>query len=111
MCSGVLIDLDHVPDFLIHHGIKKYRMFFWLMTGTRIRKIYLVLHSFELIVLLWIAIAAFSLDRYWVSAAVGFTQHMLLDAATNPIRARAYFFIYRSMHRFETARLLRKRQL
>jgi len=97
----VFIDADHIFDFWYNHGLRKYRQFFALILETDLPRMFVVLHSFEVILVLWICIFVFSLDKYWICAAIGFTQHLILDQLGNPIRPFGYFFIYRLLKGFK----------
>ena len=72
---------------------------------------YLVLHSYELIMAFWIAIWIFSLGDLWIAAATGFTQHLLGDQVTNPVKVMAYFYTYRMARGFRTDRIVDMEEL
>ena len=106
--AGVLIDADHLIDYYLNHGftfnIKKiYNSCLVLDLG----KLYLVLHSYELVAFLWVSIYVFSLSMFWQAIALGLTQHIVLDQVTNPVLAFGYFFTYRAMNGFKTIRILK----
>lgn len=107
--TGVLVDLDHIPDFLIQHGFKKYKKFFEISLATDLKKLYLFLHSIELAVIFWVLIIVLRLDKYWVAAAIGFTQHLAFDIIFNPLGISGYLIIYRKFMDFETKKLLKRR--
>ena len=81
--SGVLIDLDHVVDFFLFSGEKFSPGNFVSWCEKRWQKIALLIHSYELLVLLFVA--AFYLDHavlrgiFW-----GAGLHLLLDQVANP---------------------------
>lgn len=109
--GGVLVDLDHVPDFLLEHGIRKISRFYHICTSFEMRKLYLVLHSVELVFIIWAAIAICGLGAIWISMAAGWSVHMLLDILSNPIGMRGYFLFYRMARNFESKDLLIKEKL
>lgn len=74
----------------------------------RLDTLYLVLHSYELTALLWIAIYAFSLSNAWKAAAIGMTQHMILDQLTNPLNTFGYFTAYRMSKGFKKKLLIKE---
>ncbi len=106
--SGVLIDLDHCLDFILNHHISRYRDFFAIMLQTDLKKLYVVLHSIELTVILWLCAFMFKWGKYPVSFIIGFTQHLALDIVFNPMRPGGYFLTYRMFRGFSAEKLLRE---
>jgi len=98
--SGFLIDLDHYIDFWRENPFDfNVRRFFATCEGYELRKLVLVLHSWELLLLL----AAFTyLTRSGIALGllVGGTQHLLLDQKANYTYPLSYSFIYRFLHGF-----------
>lgn len=105
--SGVLVDLDHILDFLFNHSIKKHRDFFNILYACDIKKYILFFHSYEFLIILVSCILIIPSDKYWVSFAIGFGQHLILDAFTNPIRPWGYFLAYRIYSGFERKKILK----
>jgi len=70
------------------------------------KKVFVALHSYELITLLWVAISVFSLSDAWVALAIGLTQHLIFDQFTNPVKLFGYFFTYRALNHFDPRKLL-----
>ena len=100
--SGVLIDLDHVIDYYASYGFTfKAKKIYNICLELKLKKLYLILHSYELIALLWIIIYVFSLSNLWKAIAIGFTQHIILDQITNPINTLGYFLTYRFIKGFK----------
>lgn len=95
--SGIFIDLDHVLDLYLY----KKRLFLGLNDlfnfcgREKGGKLYLILHSYELLVLFWIAIFMFRLDINWLGLGVGLSVHLILDQIFNPMMPLAYFLLYR----------------
>jgi hypothetical protein len=107
--SGIAIDIDHLIDYYSGHGfsldfIEIYRT----CLDMRLKKFYLILHSYEILILLWMAIIILDLSIVWRAVAIGLTQHVLLDNITNPIRGLSYFMTYRAAKRFDSALLLKR---
>lgn len=73
-----------------------------------LNKIYLVLHSYEFIMLFWIAIYFFSLSNTWKAVAIGFTQHLIFDQIINPVTPLAYFLTYRIIRGFRKNAIIKK---
>lgn len=95
--SGVLIDLDHLLDFYL--GRKKICRKFSEMEDFCLNeeggKLYLILHSYELMIALWLMGIVFYLPLVWFGLAVGMSVHLLFDQFTNPTYPFAYFWFVR----------------
>jgi len=105
--AGVLIDGDHLIDYYLNHGFTfNLKKIYRCCLAIDLKRIYLVLHSYELIFFLWAAIYIFSLSLFWQAIALGLTQHMILDQISNPIKTFAYFFAYRAANNFKAAGIL-----
>jgi len=113
--AGVLIDIDHIFDYILNHGFTfSPKKFYIYCMVCRFKRILLVFHSYELLAVIWAAIFALSLGRLWVAVAIGLTLHLAMDQIRNVNRRkvdpRIYFFTYRLMNGFETRKLLRKKR-
>ena len=94
--AGVLLDADHFIDYCADHGFTlNIQDVYDTCLEIRLNRLYLILHSYELLILLWMAIFVFGLSSLWKAFALGYTQHILLDQMTNPIRPLGYFLTYR----------------
>lgn len=97
--SGVLIDLDHFYDYYLNY--KKWPLslkdFYLSCIEHKFKRAYLLLHSLELVALLWFFIVIFRLNLFWVAVALGVSLHFLLDILGN----RAYFFTYSFIYRMQ----------
>jgi len=106
--SGILIDADHLLDYALSYKFTfNARKIYEACKKMELKKFYIVLHSFEIVIILWAAIYIFSLSKFWQAIALGLTQHIVLDQLTNPIRPLGYFFIYRFLSRFEKEKVLK----
>lgn len=105
--TGVLLDIDHIPEYLALKGKEKsIKDFYYSRLADGQPKVYLILHSYELIFLLWLVIAIFHLGLFWVAAALSVTSHLVLDQLFNPIhRPYTYFLIYRAIKKFDSQEL------
>jgi hypothetical protein len=100
--SGVLIDLDHLIDYYANHGFTwKAKAVYDSCRKVTFKKLYLLLHSYELIALLWVLVSVYQLSNVWKAIAIGFTQHMIFDQITNPINTLGYFLTYRVIKGFK----------
>ena len=105
--AGVFIDLDHLIDYYLNHPFTaRIKEIYATCAAMRLKKIYIVLHSYELIILLWISIFAFGLGNFWKAIAIGMTQHIIFDQITNPINTYGYFLAYRITKGFNTHLLI-----
>jgi hypothetical protein len=107
--SGIFIDLDHFCDFYLHY--KRFainlREFYFNCIDLKFDKLYLFLHSWELVLTVWFLIIILKLDLIWIALAVGVTLHTLLDALGNNASSFSYFFIYRMLKGFRAELLFR----
>ena len=107
--SGILIDLDHLIDYYANHGFTfKVKAMYGAFHNIRFKKLYVILHSYELIALLWALICLFSLSNIWKALAIGFTQHLIFDQFTNPINKPGYFLTYRISRGFKKESIVNK---
>jgi len=106
--SGFLIDADHLLDYALSYKLTfNARKIYETCEKLELKKFYLVLHSLEIVIILWAAIYIFSLGKFWQAIALGLTQHIVLDQFTNRMRPFGYFFIYRLLNRFKKEKVLR----
>ena len=107
--SGVLIDLDHFIDFYLNY--KRWPLnlqeFCSNCLEFKFGRLYVFLHSLELIAFVWLLIIILKMNLIWVAVATGITLHIILDIAGNKVEPFSYFLIYRFKKRFE-AKLLFK---
>ncbi len=94
LAAGVLVDLDHLVDFLDSRENGHYRHMLrpfhaWEYSGA----------------LLALALLPWFFHPIFLAAVLGYLSHMLLDQVVNRVHPLAYFIIYRASHGF------RRRQL
>ncbi len=96
LISGVLIDLDHVLDYFRENGINlRIKQFFKIFHNKEHSSIVLILHSWELLILLRISAFIVRWNPWIVGTAIGFTQHVVLDQIFNKPSRWAYLFFWR----------------
>ncbi|HCJ67313.1 MAG TPA: hypothetical protein DHV62_08340 [Elusimicrobia bacterium] len=101
--SGVFIDLDHFFDYFKSEGIKfDLHDFFHRCENYRIKKFYLLLHSYEIILLFGLIVSLTSYNSLTLGIFLGFSQHLLLDQISNGAHPLGYFFIYRWLNGFSS---------
>ncbi len=110
--GGFLIDLDHLIDYYLHEGISlRFGHFVNWCYERKFIRASLILHSLELILLLWAFIYFLELGIFWVSLAIGLTQHMLFDFIFNSDVIKThnfYFFTARAMKGFRFKEFIRQ---
>lgn len=110
--SGIFIDLDHWLDYYLATGNKLVgpKALCLYCYELKFSNIYLLLHSYEITVLLWLVISAFKLNIYWIAIASGITQHMIFDQLGNTrmLNPLGYFLSYRINNNFKTDLIARK---
>ena len=96
--SGFLIDLDHVLDYYLQEGVNfDVKRFFKICLECRLKHLSVILHSWELLALLWFWIIWFKPGIFWVSFAIGASQHMFFDLVFNRGRVKTHYFYFLSM--------------
>ncbi len=107
--AGCLIDLDHIVDYVRAHG--------WQMNWERFAeakheeysgKLYLPLHSFELVALFFLLFRGPRRQPYRVGITLSILTHLLLDQRCNPgRRPLTYFLAHRIRKRFNASEILK----
>ncbi|MBI5742068.1 MAG: hypothetical protein HZA16_15325 [Nitrospirae bacterium] len=101
--SGIFIDLDHVIDFLLIYGwpfsFKRFFNVFYHEMG--FKKIYLLFHAWEWLLLLFAAAWASGWDPWLTGLFAGCGHHMFLDYLHNGGYIRSYSIIWRWKNRFD----------
>ncbi|MGH9550287.1 MAG: hypothetical protein ACRD3W_12975, partial [Terriglobales bacterium] len=106
--AGWLIDVDHVVDYVSAHG--------WKLNWARFSeakhehysgKLYLPLHSFELLALFFLFFKGPRRQPYRVGITLSILTHLILDQRCNPSRKPlTYFLAHRIRKRFDAAQIL-----
>ncbi len=107
--SGWLIDLDHFVDYTKAHGFK----FSWFHFNEAAHenysgKLFLPLHSFELLALFFFLFRGPQRQPIRVGVTLSILTHLLLDQRYNPARKPLTYFLAHRIHkRFEAREILR----
>jgi hypothetical protein len=106
--AGWLIDLDHIFDYIQAHG--------WKMSWSHVNearhekysgKLYLPLHSYELLALFFLLFRGGSRQPFRVGVSLSILVHLLLDQRFNPSRRTStYFLTHRIRKRFDASEIL-----
>ncbi|RJR20597.1 MAG: hypothetical protein C4581_03235 [Nitrospiraceae bacterium] len=102
LLSGILIDIDHVYDYVKEFGFPfKVKDFVNTVYHNGISRLTFVFHSWEILLLLGI-VASFTNWNAWIAGVIiGFGHHIVLDKLNNEERLRTYSFIWRWGKQFE----------
>lgn len=116
--SGVLIDADHIIEYVIHYGLRNFNFKEMYQSCAKmanreeeggVKKLFLVFHWGEIAILLWMGFI-FTKNIYILSIAIGYTGHIILDvAANNALKPSTYFISTRIKNGFRTADLIKNR--
>jgi membrane-bound metal-dependent hydrolase YbcI (DUF457 family) len=106
--AGWLIDLDHIVDYVRAHGWKfEWSRFHEACHEKYSGKLYLPLHSFELLALFFFFFRGPQRQPYRVGITLSILTHLLLDQRCNPDRKPlTYFLAHRIRKRFDAAEIL-----
>jgi hypothetical protein len=107
--AGWLIDLDHLVDYVRAHGWKpNWARFNEAAHEHYSGKLYLPLHSYELLALFYILFRGPTRQPYRVGVTVSILTHLLLDQKCHPGRkASTYFLTHRIRKRFDAQQILK----
>ena len=112
--AGVFVDLDHLPDYLVYCGFKLtgLKEFFQACHSIKLSKLYLVLHSYEIIPILILIGHYTNWNNLTVGIFTGFVLHLTLDQFSNRMkyacRPLFYFFTYRLIKGFRKELLVNR---
>lgn len=110
--GGFLIDVDHYFDYLVFEQQTSLNplQFLNYYLEVKLKRAILILHSYELMALLWL-IAAFTHKRVLIGYLLGATMHLALDIYFNGQHVlrqpfRFYSFFYRQSKGFLASQML-----
>ena len=115
--AGVLVDLDHIIDYVINVGLKEFNFkeMYWdciklphQKESSKIKHVFLFFHSWEMVVLLWL-VYIFTRNIYMLAFSVGYTGHIFLDSAARALNPLAYSLIYRIKRNLKPMKFLHSR--
>jgi hypothetical protein len=102
LISGVFIDLDHIYDYIREFGFPfKVKNFLHAVENHDISRVTLILHSWELLILIGIIAYFMNWNPWLTGTLIGFGHHLVLDKLNNGERIRAYSFMWRWENNFE----------
>lgn len=106
LISGFLVDLDHFIDYFLYRGPHFNLRDF--ISGTHYHssnQVYIIFHSWELVLLFLIASYATKKKDIFIPLALGLAGHLLWDHLTNPALWYSYFLTGRFLVGFELTKL------
>jgi hypothetical protein len=102
LISGVLLDVDHILDFLWQSREKfTLQRFFQVVYRRENPRCYIVLHGWEWLCLFGFLVWAWGGNPWLLGLYLGWAQHMIADQLFNDAKWWSYFFFGRLKHRFE----------
>ncbi|MBL7171124.1 MAG: hypothetical protein ISS46_03925 [Candidatus Omnitrophica bacterium] len=111
--AGIFIDVDHLFDYVRNWGwkIMPLRNFFNIFYTLKLKKIYVLLHGYELLAMLGLLLWYLKVDWGWV-VFLSLAIHLLMDQIYCFTHFRRnspwfYFLTYRISKGFESERFLK----
>ncbi len=107
--AGWLIDLDHLVDYVRAHGWRpNWGRFSEACHEKYSGKLYLPLHSYELLALFFLLCKGENKQPYRVGITLSVLTHLLLDQKCNPgRRPSTYFLTNRIRKKFDAGEILK----
>ncbi len=101
LLAGVLVDLDHLLDYVYNYGWRpRARHFLRTFKHDILRRIIVLLHSWELAPLAVLVVWRSGWHPVGIGLLTGAAAHLALDQIFNRHNPLAYFLTYRIYHRF-----------
>jgi len=109
LVSGIFIDSDHLLDYLVmNRPPYSIRRLLDTYYHNRLTHVFLMLHSWELLVVLALAAMASHWNPVATGLLIGMFHHLLLDQIFNKAYPLGYFLTYRIYYRLAYARCFRR---
>jgi hypothetical protein len=101
LASGVLIDLDHVLDYLLTHGMRfQRRDFFRYFYEKQYQKLFLPFHGWEWVAVWGVLAWKTGWDSWSTGVFIGIGHHLLLDQVSNRPGPGGYSLLWRLKNGF-----------
>lgn len=101
--SGILIDIDHILDYLIEYRMRfdmqEFLNFFY---KEKHRKITLILHGWEWLLCLGLATVLIDYNPWIAGLFVGYGHHMVSDFLYSKANLKSYSLIWRWTQKFNS---------
>lgn len=92
---GFLVDVDHVIDYIREEGKFNFRDLFVKSYRGDFRKLYVIFHGWEYILLAWAGAVIAGAPAFGVVFTVSYLVHMIPDQLMNNVKPLGYSIIYR----------------
>jgi len=103
--AGIFIDIDHFVDYFLNVAFRiDIKDFFRKCTTYSMKKFYVPLHSYEVILLL-IAVNLAVKSEIALGVLVGFSVHLMADLSGNFTKVLSYSLIYRIAKKFDSGKM------
>jgi hypothetical protein len=100
--TGVLIDVDHITDYVIVHGLRfDMQNFFSFFYENRLHKVTLLLHGWEWLLLVALVAWASGWNLWITGALLGWFHHMVFDRIFNISTFLSYSLLWRWRREFD----------
>lgn len=100
--GGVLIDLDHLVDYVINCRFRVGLLSFYKRCEQRdLSQAVLLLHGWEYVIVIFIMLVVSDWNAWVAGAWLGFTVHLICDQVTNKPYPLSYFITWRMVHGFK----------
>jgi hypothetical protein len=100
--AGVVIDADHLLDFWIYKSRVIVTREIFAHFYNQFGKIYVILHSYEIIIALLLFGCIFhKVMIHLFAIAIGMLIHIILDFFSYEMHPASYFFTYRLLRKFD----------
>jgi hypothetical protein len=105
---GVLVDLDHLLDYMYAEKRLIFDLKEFMATGywRKSGRIFLLFHAFEYLPLVYVVWHALKGRKWAVAATAAMSSHVVADHLVNDLKPWGYFILYRLAHRFRAAELM-----
>ncbi|MFH1759776.1 MAG: hypothetical protein ABIA63_01620 [bacterium] len=102
-CCGILIDIDHVLEYIIRNKTKlSFKEFYTAPAHIVYKRVFFFFHSYELSLLAGMIIGYLYAPSNGAMVFLGLFQHLLFDQWKNPAKPLSYFIIWRLYNGFKT---------
>ena len=103
--TGIFIDIDHGFDYLREYGFRfDIRFFFHSFNETLYKRVVLLFHGWEWVMLL-VIISFASRNPIIAGITIGIVSHLICDQFTNGVSIWGYFFFFRLRRGFIVSRI------